>query len=123
MNFDISTIISIAVFALSVASSIISIIIARVKNKNKLENYKSEVDRSEQVISLISTIIPQAVEYAEKNGTGGSNKKLLALSKILVDCMNNGVDYTGASQTIDDTIEKLIEFSKEVNVVTAKKEV
>lgn len=120
MKIDISNIISVAVFALSVVSSIISIIIARVKNKNKLENYKSEVDRNEQIISLISTIIPQAIKFAEVNGNGGSNKKLLALSKILVDCMNNGIDYTGASTTIDDTIEKLIEFSKEVNVVTAK---
>ena len=123
MNFGISEIISVGVFALSVISSIVSIIIARVKNKNKLENYKSEVDRSEQVINLISTIIPKAIEFAESNGQGGSNKKLLALSKILVDCMNEGIDYTGASTTIDDTIEKLIAFSKEVNVVTAKKEV
>lgn len=116
----ISEIISIAVFALSVISSIISIVVSKFKNKSKLEDYKSETDRSKKVISLISEIIPKAMTFAEKSGANGENKKLLALSRILIDCMNNGIDYTGVSENIDDTIEKLIAFSKEVNIVKAK---
>ena len=120
---DISNIISIGVFALSVISSVISIIVSKVKNKSKLEDYKSKADRGEKVIRLISEIIPQAMTFAEKSGNSGENKKLLALSKILIDCMNDGIDYKGVSDNIDTTIEKLIAFSKEVNAVNVKKEV
>ena len=120
---NIESIVSIAVFALSVVSSIISILVSKFKNKSKLEDYKSKTDRSEKIISLISEIIPKAVTFAEKNGYNGENKKLIALSQILIDCMSNGIDYKGVSDNIDETIEKLIKFSKEVNVITAKKEV
>ena len=120
---SISDYIAIGVFALSVISSIVSIIVARLKNKSKLEDCKSETDRSKKIISLISEIIPKAMMFAEKSGTTGDNKKLLALSKILIDCMNNGIDYTGVSDNIDKTIEELVKFSKEVNVISANKEV
>lgn len=117
--------ISIGVFALSVISSVISIVVSKFKSKTKLEDYKSETDRSKKIISLISEIIPQAMTFAEKSGNSGENKKLLALSKILVDCMKDGIDYTGLSDNIDDTIERLIKFTKEVNstTVTVKGEV
>ena len=117
--------ISIGVFALSVISSVISIVVSKFKSKSKLEDYKSETDRSKKIVSLISEIIPQAMTFAEKSGNNGENKKLLALSKILVDCMKGGIDYTGLSDNIDDTIERLIKFSKEVNstTVTVKGEV
>ena len=110
--------ISIGVFALSVISSVISIVVSKFKSKSKLEDYKSETDRSKKIVSLISEIIPQAMTFAEKSGNNGENKKLLALSKILVDCMKGGIDYTGLSDNIDDTIERLIKFSKEVNATT-----
>ena len=110
--------ISIGVFALSVISSVISIVVSKFKSKTKLEDYKSETDRSKKIVSLISEIIPQAMTFAEKSGNNGENKKLLALSKILVDCMKGGIDYTGLSDNIDDTIERLIKFSKEVNATT-----
>ena len=32
--------------------------------------------------------------------------------------MKGGIDYTGLSDNIDDTIERLIKFSKEVNATT-----
>lgn len=110
--------ISIGVFALSVISSVISIVVSKFKSKSKLEDYKSETDRSKKIVSLISEIIPQAMTFAEKSGNNGENKKLLALSKILVDCMKDGIDYTGLSDNIDETIERLIKFSKEVNATT-----
>jgi len=119
----VSEYISIGVFALSIISTVISIIVSKIKGKTTLEEYKSETDRSKKVISLISTIIPQAMTFAEKSGNNGDNKKLLALSKILIDCMNNDIDYKGVSDNIDDTIEQLIAFSKEVNAVSVKKEV
>ena len=110
--------ISIGVFALSVISSVISIVVSKFKSKSKLEDYKSETDRSKKIVSLISEIIPQAMTFAEKSGNNGENKKLLALSKILVDCMKDGIDYTGLSDNIDETIERLIKFSKDVNATT-----
>ena len=120
---DFMSFVSIGVFVLSVISSVISILISKFKNKGKLEDYKSKSDRSEKIISLISEIIPTAMTFAEKNGTNGDNKKLLAISKVLIECMNKGIDFKGLSGTIDSTIEELIGFSKEVNVITANKEV
>lgn len=115
--------VSIGVFVLSVISSVISILVSKFKNKSKLEEYKSGAERSKKVIELISEIIPKAVAMAEKTGANGQNKKLIAMSQILIDCMNNGVDYSGVSNSIDETIEKLITFSKEVNSVAVSKEV
>lgn len=115
--------VSIGVFVLSVISSIISILVSKFKNKTKLEEYKSGTERGKKVIELISEIIPKAVMTAEKTGVNGQNKKLIAMSQILIDCMNNGIDYTGISDNIDTTIEKLIAFSKEVNSVAVSKEV
>lgn len=114
--------ISIGVFALSVISSIVSIVISKFKNKSKLEDYKSETERNEKIISLVSEIIPQAVVFAEQNGgNNGANKKLLALSRILLDCARAKIDYEENADNIDTTIERLIEFSKEVNAIKVNK--
>ena len=120
---DITGIISIAVFALSVISSIVSIVISKFKAQSKVDDYKSKTERIEKIVELVSEIIPKAITFAEKSGNSGENKKLLAQSKILIDCMNNGIDYTGLSENIDKAIEDLINFSKEVNAVSVKKEV
>ena len=111
----IDTIISVGVFSLSVITSIISIVIAKFKKNTELESYKSKVGRTEKIISLIGEIIPQAMIFAENNGVGGENKKLLALSKIMVNCFGNNIDYAENNEVIDDAIEKLISFSKSVN--------
>ena len=111
----IDTIISVGVFALSVITSIISIVIAKFKKNSELESYKSKVGRTEKIISLIGEIIPQAMIFAENNGVGGENKKLLALSKIMVQCFGNNINYAENNEVIDDAIEKLISFSKSVN--------
>ena len=111
----IDTIISVGVFALSVITSIISIVIAKFKKNSELESYKSKVGRTEKIVSLIGEIIPQAMIFAENNGVGGENKKLLALSKIMVQCFGNNIDYAENNEVIDDAIEKLISFSKSVN--------
>ena len=116
--------VSIGVFALSVISSVVSILVSKFKNKTKLEEYKSGAERSKKVIELISEIIPKAVTVAEKTGVTGENKKLIALSQILIDCMNNGIDYGSVSDNVDKTIEELIKFSKEVNTsIKVSKEV
>lgn len=120
MKLGVSEIISIAVFAISVISSLISIFVSKFKNKTKLEECKSAVERNKQIISLISEIIPKAVEFAEKNGNSPANKKLLALSQTLIDSMANGIDYTSLSQMIDETIEALVKFTKHVNVTNVQ---
>lgn len=109
--------VSIGVFILSVISSIISILVSKFKNKNKLEEYKSKAERAKKVVELVSEIIPKAVSTAEKTGTMGNNKKLIALSQILIECMNNNIDYSSVAENIDKTIEDLIKFSKEVNCI------
>ena len=115
--------VSIGVFILSVISSVISILVSKFKNKNKLEEYKSGTERNKKVIELISEVIPKAMMIAEKTGVKGDTKKLIASSQILLDCMNRDIEYTGISNVIDEFIEKLISFSKEVNSVSVNKEV
>lgn len=112
---DISTIISIIVFALSVISSVISIIISKFKQKSNLEECKSNIKRSEEIVEIIRTIVPQAVMMAETNITGSQNKKLLAISKIMVECASKNINYNENAELIDTCIEALIAFSKEVN--------
>ena len=108
--------VSIGGIVLSVISFIVTTIFSKSKNK-------STTERTKKLITLISEIVPKAITYAEKNGNSGENKKVLALSKILLDCTSNKIDYEEQATAIDETIENLITFSKEVNAVNVAKKV
>ena len=108
---------------ISIGSIIISVGAFILKTFQSKNARKNTVERSNKIITLISEIIPQAITFAEKNGNSGDNKKILALSKILLDCAKSKIDYEEQAENIDITIEKLIEFSKEVNAVKVSREV
>lgn len=116
MKLGIVEIVSIGSVIISVIAFIVSTFFTKSKGKRTVE-------RNSKIITLISEIIPKAITFAEKNGTTGENKKLLALSKILLDCASSKINYEEQADNIDITIEKLIDFSKEVNAVKVSKEV
>lgn len=102
---------------ISIGSIIVSVIAFLINTFCTNKTKKNTVERSNKIITLISEIIPKAMIYGEKNATVGENKKILALSKILLDCTANGINYEEKANDIDELIEKLVEFSKEVNCV------
>lgn len=104
----------------SIIISVIAFIVGTFFTKSK---GKKTVEKTNKIITLVSEIIPQAIIFAEKNGSNGENKKLLALSKILIDCVSNKIDYEKESDNINLAVEDLISFSKEVNAVKVSKEV
>lgn len=106
----------------------IKLIVNRFKRKKNIavatteeEDVESVKTSAAQVVSLVESVIPQAMAQVEKSGiTGSDNKKLLALSKVLLECEKEGIDYKKNASLIDDTIERLIDFSKVVNADTTK---
>lgn len=118
----ISTIVILIINIALLLYNIIKSVIGKKKN-SQLFISENEVDKSEvveNVVDIIKRIIPQAIIQAEKSGIKGSeNKKLLALSQILLSCNAENFDYKANAELIDECLEDLIEFSK---VVNAKKE-
>lgn len=109
----IPTIISIVCFVLSVVLFIAKYIALKKKASATTENEKQE---AEKMICLIDQIIPSAVEFAENSGMqGGKLKKMLAVTQIMNKCLGLGIDYEANANLIDEKIEELIRFTKEVN--------
>lgn len=80
------------------------------------EDIEAIENSADDIVEIVKTIVPQAMMQAEQAGIVGSdNKKLLALSKVLLDCEAKGIDYKKNAELINDTIENLITFSKNVN--------
>lgn len=88
-------------------------------HKAKAKCLGQEVDEEtiehDKVIELIKNLIPKAMEYAETNGANGETKKLLAMSKLMLDCNTINIDFSKYQSMIDDTIETFVDFSKKVN--------
>lgn len=132
MEDMIIKILTIAIGGLTFISVLISLIKTAIHKKNTTNseelnatidllaednNAKSSTIKGlEGANELVKTIIPQAIELAEKSGIIGAEAKLtLALSKIALGCIEEGIDYNANKDFIKETIEKLINFSKEVN--------
>jgi len=125
---NIVTITTIVVAVISVAVTIINFILSKCKiirnkitlteenkelteeNKDLLASLKSVKGANE----LVTKIIPQAIAFVEGSGIVGSElKEMLALSKILITCQSEGIEYDEI--TIKELITKLINFTKKVN--------
>lgn len=94
-------------------------------NKARAKRLGEEVDKEtvehDKILRLISGLIPNAMQYAEKNGGSGETKKLLAMSKLMLDCNYMDINFSKYQALIDETIEKFVELTRNVN--TDKSEV
>lgn len=110
--------------ALGFVIAFISFISARKKGGN-IDNLKSGLKDSQNIIELIKNLIPKAIRVAEESGGSGSIKKLIAISGIVVECAKLGIDYNSYASFIDKELEEQVKLTNEVNVqkIEVKKEV
>lgn len=88
----------------------------RVTAEEKAEELGEELTESNDLFKLINEIIPLAIKKAEDMKLiDGPTKKLLAMSEILLNCNENGIDFELHKEFISEQIENLIEFSKTIN--------
>ena len=98
--------ISLIVFFLGLITSIISIVIKYTKNikvKNNLQN----------MLMIIDEIIPLIIEAEEFLSYSGEEKKEYVISRIFRKLNNCNIKIE--EEKIDNIIEKLVDFTKEVN--------
>lgn len=98
--------ISLIVFFLGLITSIISIVIKYTKNikvKNNLQN----------MLMIIDEIIPLIIEAEEFLSYSGEEKKEYVVSRIFRKLNNCNIKIE--EEKIDNIIEKLVDFTKEVN--------
>lgn len=103
---DLKLYISIVIFILGLITSIISIIIKYTKNikvKNNLKN----------ILGVIEELIPLIEEAETFASYSGEEKKEYVISRIYRKL--NKEDIKIDEEKIDEMIEKLVSFSKEVN--------
>lgn len=115
---NLKTIVTLVILGINVLLLIFNVICAIVKKAKNVDNNEEELksENATNLIEVIRNFIPQAIEQAEKSGiVGGENKKLLALSQILLNCNEVNFDYKTNASLINDCLEELIEFSKKVN--------
>lgn len=97
---------------------------AKVKEDSAVETATALCDeatkkaREEAIINkLVTVIIPAGIKVAEHLGvTGKQVKKMLCLSHVMQLCVQESIDYKTYADFINEEIEALVEFSKEVNV-------
>lgn len=98
--------ISLIIFFLGFITSIISIVIKYTKNikvKNNLQN----------MLMIIDEIIPLIIEAEEFLSYSGEEKKEYVVSRIFRKLNNCNIKIE--EEKIDNIIEKLVDFTKEVN--------
>lgn len=96
----------IIIFVLSLITSIVSIIVKYSKNvkvKNNLEN----------VLNIMNDLIPLICEAEKFTSYNGEEKKEYVVSRIIRNLSNNNIKID--EEKINEMIEKLVSFSKEVN--------
>ena len=101
----------IIIFVLSLITSIISIALKYSKNlkvKNNLET----------VLNIMNDLIPLICEAEKFTSYNGEEKKEYVVSRIIRNLSNSNIKI--GEEKINEMIEKLISFSKEVNYKESK---
>lgn len=97
----------------------------KVHEESELEKAQEERDIAVNealdtsiVNKLVMEIIPAGIKVAEHLGvvSDGKVKKMLCLSHVMQLCFTEHIDFEKYVEVINGEIEKLIAFSKEVNV-------
>ena len=114
-----SAVLSIIVFLFTATCFIVNKIKQKHKRINaeeKAEELADELQDEKDVFKLVNEIIPLAIKKAEEMPfIDGPTKKLLAMSEILLNCNEDGIDFECYKGFISEQIEALIEFSKTIN--------
>lgn len=120
---NLSSVISAVVFLFTAVLFIINKI---KKKRSKLdaeeqaENLQEALTEKEARYALVSEIIPAAMMLVENMpNIDGATKKMLALSRILLDCNSRGIDYDKFGDFIGLQIEEVINLSKNLNARSA----
>ena len=103
--------------------ALITFIIGRIKAHNRKlmaeeqnDELQEKLEDKNAVYKLVNEIIPLAIKKAEEMPLiDGPTKKLLAMSEILLNCNEDGIDFEMYKDFISEQIEALIEFSKTIN--------
>lgn len=101
----------IIIFVLSLITSIISIALKYSKNlkvKNNLET----------VLNIMNDLIPLICEAEKFTSYNGEEKKEYVVSRIIRNLSNSNIKI--GEEKINEMIEKLVSFSKEVNYKESK---
>ena len=109
---------------LGIVIAIITFISAKKKGGN-IDNLKSGLKDSKNIIELVKDLIPQAIRVAEQQGGSPAFKKLTAISWLVIECAKSSINYNDYSKFIDNEVENQVKFTNEVNVnkIEVKKEV
>ena len=84
--------------------------------EDELEEAKNESACYEAELKLVKDIIPSAINEAETTPLiKDVTKKMVALSKILLCCNEEKIDYKTYEDFITEQVETLITFSKHIN--------
>lgn len=120
-----SAILSLCVFLFTASMFVINKIRAkrnRVTAEEKAEELEADLEDEQARNALIENILPSIIaEVEDMPNISGSTKKMLATSKVLLACNEEGINFDLFKDFIDKAIEKLIDFSKKVNKRTIDK--
>ena len=107
------------------------VVICLVKRHKDKVHEESELEKAQEerdiainealdtsiVNKLVMEVIPAGIKVAEHLGVSdGKVKKMLCLSHVMQLCFTEHIDFEKYVEVINGEIEKLIAFSKEVNV-------
>ena len=120
-----SAILSLLVFLFTACMFVINKIKAkrkRVTAEEKAEELEADLEDEQARNELVENILPSIIaEVEDMPNISGATKKMLATSKVLLACNEEGINFDLFKDFIDKTIEKLINFSKKVNKRTIDK--
>lgn len=116
--------IRIVAFAGSIVLSIASFTIAMLGRVRKAKAEGKPMTGGEIVSiaagalsELIENDLPEFIAEAEaENGLSGAIKKVIVMSKTALRCAELGIDYQANAATLGEAVDKLVAFSKKVNV-------
>lgn len=114
-----TAVISVLVFLLTAVSFVANQVNKRHKRlavEDEAETLKGEVENKSSLFDLVNELIPVAIENAEKIPMiDGKAKKLLAMSEVMLNCNERGINFEDFRAFVSSQIEKLIDFTKNIN--------
>lgn len=114
-----TAVLSVLVFLFTAVSFVVNQVNKRHKRlavEDEAETLKGEVENKSSLFDLVNELIPVAIENAEKMPMlDGNAKKLLAMSEVMLNCNERGINFEDFRAFVSTQIEKLIDFTKNIN--------